>query len=660
MSFIEIAFKNIKKKFRHYLIYFTSTIFSVVIFNLFCSIYYNSSFEQYRFGAGKITTLFKGTAIAVLLFAAIFVLYSGSYFIKTQKKEIAIYSLLGMQKKQIAVMMFLETFLIGMLAVICGILIGTFTAGSFTSLLMRFMAVGTEVDFAVSAQAVFVTLLAFFILFVMSGFLAYRTIYRYKLITLLSAQKQSENLPRYSVSGVLISILILSTGYAAAMRMDVNQGGFKLLLPAFLIIVLMSIGTGLFFANTVPMIVSLLKKNKIIYYRSSQFIGFSQIAFRLKANARMLSVAALLTAITITMLSATYSLYCGLEDGTRYYAPYSYIAKDITEEQRQAIEQAISDVGEVNLINENEIKLLRTNIQGADGYLISESNYLKILKDTHTEYGVCINTRSDFAGGLKDEECYYISGDVQPSACEGLIGKKIAVTIEQGGNENLISDERGEQFQIIGAGLHKYIGMMDLYQHPTLVITDQTYQAYAKLLSADTFYGFKFDHDMLSGNTVAAIDEIVPKRLEHRGFPANISYYEVYKASFRLYGPYVFIGLFVGILFVAAVGSVLYYKMMIEAQEEAPRYQILRKIGMKEKEILASVYQQLGMVYGIPFLVGLIHTAFALLTYNRMMDLIGQETPTLQNAAMVVLLFITAYGGFYLLSVRSYCRIVLE
>lgn len=649
MNFIEIAFKNVKKKIGNYLIYFICTIFSVVIFNLFSSMYYNPAFETYRFGEGKMTTLLRGTAVAVLLFASVFVLYSSSYFIKTQKKEIAIYSLLGMRKNQIAMMMFFETFFVGILAVLCGTAISTFSADYFTSLLMKFMAVGTNVKFAVAPQAILATIGAFLILFIVCGLAAYRTIYRYRLITLLSAEKQSEGLPKYSHVGVFGAIFMVILSYGIAMVMDVNQSGFRLLLPAFIIILLITAGTYLLFQNVVPMVAAWLKKRTSLYYKTSNLVGLSQIAFRLQANSKMLAVAALLITTTITMLSATYSLYRGLEDSVRFYAPYSYLVKDITEEQYQEIQTIVTKVGEVRIASDDQIELLKTQIQGMDGYVMSESMYLKVLADTHTKYGTLANIKSDFTGGLRDGECYYISGDVQAEACEGLIGQSISIS--------------EEQFQIVGTGLHKYIGMMDLYQHSTLVISDDCYGKYRLELEeeqVDQFTGFVFDDDKKAKNTVAAIDQIIPARFDYGGFPGNASYYEVYKANFALYGPYVFIGLFIGILFVAAVGSVLYYKMIIEAQEERPRYRILRKIGMKKGEIRASVFKQLGMVYGIPLLIGLMHTVFALLTYNRMMDLIGQETPTLQNAIIVSILFLGAYGFFYLLSVRSYCKIILK
>lgn len=669
MTFFDIARKNIKKKFGSYLIYFFSTAFSVIIFNLFCSLYYNPAFVAYRFGKGKITTLFKGAAVAVLLFAFVFVLYSGSYFIKTQKKEIAIYSLLGMRKEQIAIMMFLETLLLGIAAVLFGVIAGGLSAGYLSSFLMRFMATGTSVSFSVDLRAVLITIISFCILFLMSGVQAYRTIYKYTLIELLSAEKQNEGVPKYSVVGAVAAFILLAVGYGISAFMNLNESGTKLLLPSFIVIVLVSAGTFFLFHNLIPMLVDLLKRKQTLYYQTSNFISISQIAFRLKANSNMLSIIALLCATTITMISASYSLYKGLEDGTDYYAPYSYLAKGITQQQHREIQKTVSDLGEVELVADDEICLINAKmqqneyrIQEGDGksisngepvnaYILSESKYLKIIKDTETPVGEYTNIRSDFSGGLNDTECYFIDGNVTDTYCRGLVGKEI----------DLLFQDKVNEYQVTGAGLHKYIGLLDLYQHPTVVVSDKVYESYykeAKESEMDTFYGFMFHDEMVSSATVAAIDKIVPARFHNGGLPGNSNYIGIYKANFSLYGSYVFIGFFIGILFILATGSVMYYKLIMEAQEEAFRYNILRKTGMKQGEIRLSIIKQLAIVYGIPLFIGLLHTVFALRTYNRMLELIGQENPTFLNALQVVVLFVVVYGLFYILSVKSYYRIV--
>ncbi len=669
VTFAEIALKNARKKFVSYLVYFFSTVFSVFIFNLFCTLYFNPAFEAYRFGTGKMNTLFKASAIAVLLFATVFTLYSGSYFIKTQKKEIALYSLLGMRKEQIAKLMFLETFFIGILAVVCGIIAGALLSGYFSRLLMRFMAVGTEVTFALKPQAVFVTAMSFAALFGISGYRAYQIIYKYQLIDLLSATKQSEGIPSFSPAGALLSVAILIVGYVTSAFLNLNQAGTKLLLPVFFVIICVGLGTYLLFRNFVPMAISICKRKRTRYYRITNFVSVSQIAFRLKANSRMLAVAALLISVTITMTSASYSLFHGLEDAVDFYAPYSYLAKGITEEQQAAIARTVADIGEVSVTACDEIPLCNVQMQNADyavqqedgkeehpgrvidAYLLSESKYLAIIRHTQTAAGTYGSMVSSFSGGLSDGECFFLDGNMRDTYCKRMVGERLTVTANTSSADYLIK----------GAALHKYIGLVDLYQHPTVVVGDGAYDDWAAIAGKDaitTFCGFQFDDDMAAVRTVAAIDEIVPARFTEGGLPGNISYIAMYRSNFALYGSYVFIGLFIGVLFLLAVGSILYYKLIMEAQEEAPRYEILRKTGMTRREIRIAIAKQLGLVYGIPFGVGLIHTVFALLTYNRMMEEIGQETPTFQNAMLIVLLFTASYGVFYACSVNSYRKIV--
>lgn len=616
------------------------------------------------------SVLFRAATIAVFLFATIFILYSGNYFIKTQKKEIAIYSLLGMRKEKIAVMLFLETFFISILAIICGTLIGTFSSQFFTALLMRLMAEGTSIPFQVEPKAIIVTIFVFIAIFILNGIRAYQTIYKYTLIDLLSATKQSEGVPAFSLLGAVAAIVLLAVGYVLAITMQVDVSGMRLLLPAFSIIICVTLGTLLLFRNFIPMVVALLKKRKLFYYKTSNFISVSQISFRLKANSKMLAVVALLTAITITMVSASYSFYSLIGgDGTECFAPFSYITKNITKQQHDQILKTVSDIGDVKIILEDKIELFNVTMQNdqyairdqqtgtavpgqsVEAYLMSESMYLKIISETHPLKGSYSEARTDFTGGLNDHTCYFLDGNAVTDYCKKLPGQQINVSF------------KGEStsYTVNGASQHKYIGALDLYKHPTLVVSDNNYQRYRSMVSADeidTFYGFQFDDDMKSGRTVDAINQFIPERFHNSGLPGNMSYIGIYKANFALFGSYVFIGFFLGILFLLASGSVMYYKLIMEAQEEAPRYEILRKTGMKKSEVLSSVAKQLGLIYGIPLFVGLIHTLFGLLTYNRMLGSAGQQTPTLQNAAMAVILFIAMYGVFYVLSVMSYQNII--
>lgn len=664
MNFFSIALNNVKKRFSSYFIYIISTICSVTIFTIFCSIYFNPQFSKYRSGGSKMGIVLQASAVLVIIFSAIFVLYSNKFFLKTRKKEIAIYSLLGMRKSQISKMLFCENMIMGLFATVCGIVLGMLFSRFFAMILLRLMAAGTKATFSIKIGAVITPIITFSILFVISSFNAYSIIYKYKLIDLLSASKEGERIPEYSALGGILSIILIVIGYIISMQMNVSLGGFKLLLPAFWVMVFIVSGTWLFFKNFIPMAMVKLKENKHFYYKIPNFISTSQIVYRIKANSTMLSVITILCTATIVLTSATYSLYRGLEESVSYYAPFSYMVENINKSQYRNIIDTVRQTDKVKITATNQFALIKVQVQNnkystktarqpgttANAFIISEDDYKSIIKNTKAKKGSMSNLKTDFNMELKDNQCYFIDGNIDDEYCKNL----------KGSNLNVYFTNQTSSYSIVGASLHKYIGISDLYERPTIVVNNKVYSSYIKQVSDDSivhFTGFMFDKPMDSESTVNALNKIVPTRLHIPGVP-NVSYIGFYKANFALFGVYVFIGSFLGILFMFAMGSIMYYKQIIEAQEEITRYDILRKTGMNKKEVKKSVSRQLGIIFGLPLVVGLVHTFFALLLYNRAMDVIGQETPTLLNALAVIIICIVIYVLFYAVSVKDYLKIV--
>jgi putative ABC transport system permease protein len=326
-------------------------------------LYYNPQFSQYRFGAGKMSTLFKASAVAVILFSSVFVVYANKFFVKTRKKEIAIYSLLGMKKSQIGRMLFYENIFMGVLAIVCGVLLGTLFSRFFAMILSNLMSSRVKVGFSIRIEAVITTAVAFFILFVINSFNAYAIIYRYRLIELLSAGKEGEKTPRYSALGGIVSILMIAAGYVISQVMDVNKGGLKLLLPSFLILFLVVTGTILLFQNFIPMVLFKLKQNENFYFKPANYISLSQIVYRIRANSRILSVIAVLSAATITIAGSTYSMYTSFEASWKYYSPFSYMCFNADELQYKGMLDTIKKVHEVKVASTNRFQLIK--VQGS-------------------------------------------------------------------------------------------------------------------------------------------------------------------------------------------------------------------------------------------------------------------------------------------------------
>ncbi len=131
MGLFSIAFKNVKRNFKNYAMYLTSMIFSVLIYSMFKAIEYNDQIANVADGMKTVSKSFSGASVIIALFVFIFIWYSNSFFIKKRKKEIGLYSMLGIKKKNIAAMMFYETMTMGVIALAIGIFLGAFFSKGF-------------------------------------------------------------------------------------------------------------------------------------------------------------------------------------------------------------------------------------------------------------------------------------------------------------------------------------------------------------------------------------------------------------------------------------------------------------------------------------------------------------------------------------------------
>ena len=173
MGLINIAIKNIKRNFYNYFLYFVSMIFSIMIYFIFTSIQYNTQVQEVVGSSITFSTVFKAASIVIAIFVAIFIWYSNSFFIKKRKKEVALYSLLGIRKKQIARMLFYENIVMGTAALAAGILMGSLFSKLFIMLLIRLMGFSANIIFMIPLKAVLNTSVVFIILFLITSIHGY-------------------------------------------------------------------------------------------------------------------------------------------------------------------------------------------------------------------------------------------------------------------------------------------------------------------------------------------------------------------------------------------------------------------------------------------------------------------------------------------------------
>ena len=662
-----MAVRNIQKKADTYLTYFLSTTFAVAIFFIFCSIYYNPEFENYHTGISKINILFKASAILVLIFSIVFVYYANALFIRSRKREIAVFSLLGMRKIEIGRLLFFETLLVGLGAIASGLLIGTLFSRFFSMILIKLMlagAPGSHMHFRISWQPFVVSIVIFLILFGLNAIYSLRMIYHCELIELLAAEKEGEKAPSFSVVSSILSVGLLGSAYGILLSFNGNEGALKLLGPVAIVCILLAVGTFLLFRNLVIWILSKCKGNIGFYYRTQNFISTSQLVYRIKANSNLFCVITLLSAFTISIMSSISSFYISLFDSMPIYAPYSYLCSNLEPAEKEQVQAAIQKDQKAKLYAVTDFEVLETSAS-LEGYKVdTNSEYGKIESGIGEAFSLDIIRFSDYQNivhdtkaieakgnkgaiyleDLQEGTCLFLDGNYDHKYSQNIIGKSIEVQTEGASSE---------AFKIADVSLYKYMGAA--YARTTLVLTDHDYEKCFPKKQQDKirhYTGIKLENPLESETLYKQLDSMLPNEKHTK------SYLEYHQLLFNMYGAYIFIGLFLGVLFLMATGSIIYYKQMMEARDDKGRYTILRKIGMTEREVHHSIRRQIGMVFLMPFVVAMIHTMVILKTYENLLYTITTDAPVLLYAMIVVGLFGAIYGLFYQFTVRGYMKMV--
>ncbi|PJI06985.1 MULTISPECIES: FtsX-like permease family protein [Clostridium] len=655
MTLFKLGVSNVKHNFGKYLSYFISTVFSVFMLFLFFSIYFNKQIQAFSGGKVKVDTAFKAASIIVIIFSALFIWYANSFFIKSRKKEMALYSILGMKKKEIGTLLFSENIFLGLFSIILGLPLGIIVSRFILQLLVNMMKSNVNIKFTLEPNAVIATILIFAVVFIFNSIRSSKVVYKYSLIELLSAEKECEVSTEGSKGMALISILMIFVGYVIAYTKTL-QGGSQMVYFGLLVLVLVVTGTYILFNNLIVILLKRLKKNKKLYYKGENLVSISQILYRIKANSNVLATIAIVSAVAITALGFTFSLYMSLEKQTALAAPYSLMYKAGNKELDTKIYDVINKHKEVKITHRSNISIveasgLTNKYKGPNGKdlkvpfgvkIISESEYNEILRYSE------LNKSADSLKMVKklklnkDNDCFFI--EVSTTDKKGFL-KGENVKIES-------SKARGEAFNlnIVDSDVNGVLGYN--LGGTTVVVTDKAFKrltnnnAYSSIL----IRGYSLNDSLKSEKLVSELNKIIPNEAYFD------SYFSEHVSEYRLMGSYVFIGMFLGILFVLSTGSILYYKQLIEAFADRERYRILRKIGTKKKETKHIISKQLALIFGMPLIISLLHSSVALAAY--IVKLMGASKLVVESTLAITAGYIIVYLFYYVISVSSYTKIV--
>lgn len=644
-----LAVSNIKNNRKTYIPFVLTAILTVMMYYILDALASNDSIDSMN-----VIAVLRMACGVMILFSVIFLFYTNSFLMKRRKKEIAVYNILGMGKGHIGKMLTLETLIVGGVSILGGIAGGMVFGKLMHLLLMRIIHYDVGMEFHITIQPVFDTVILFLFIFALTWFYNLFQIRLANPIELLRGSNVGEKEPKTKVILTLIGIVTMGAGYYLAVS---TANPIEALTKFFVAVILVIIGTySLFLAGSIAFL-KFLRKNKKFYYKSNHFVSVSGMLYRMKQNAVGLANICILSTIVMVMISSTVSLYAGMDDVLKFQFPHDYqLTLYDSEEENVAKAQNIIDEeiarGELEKTQEASYYYGATVVTKLkDGSFISDGAYgsggsslyssgelLELYMIPVEEYERLENV----AAQLKENEVIvYTTDENYGKSTIQINEKEFQVKKEL---EDFVLEEKNKSRIVPG-----------IY----LIVANRELAA-----EMDSMQSLKYsiDFDITENNDEKAdVEAKIAKRINEE-IP-NVSFnskQEGRETFFSFYGCLFFIGMYLGFMFLVATVLIIYYKQISEGMDDRERYVIMQKVGMEKKEIRRAVRSQILMVFFLPLAVAIVHIIVAFNVVTKLLAGLGLVNTGLFALCNVVtvLVFAAFYVIVFSITAREYYKIV--
>lgn len=664
--FARLAVVNIRKNKQIYVPYILACLFNVAMLYMMLFINHNAGMKTIRHSGDVLMITTMGVGV-IVIFSFIFLLYSNSFLMKRRQKELGLYNILGLEKKHISRVMMLENLFSALISFVGGILVGILGSKLALLLLLKLIKVPASFGFEVSVPAIRICLEVFGAIFVLILLVNIRKVYKTNPIQLLQAQNAGEKEPKAKWLMAVAGFICLFIGYYIAITTESPLSALALF---FVAVVLVMAGTYLLFTAGSIVILKLLRKNKKFYYKTRNFISVSGMIYRMKQNAAGLASICILSTGVLLLLSMTVSLYFGMGDimVNRYPfdtdAQISGISQEQSEQFQKVFAQAIEDyqVPAEKTVTETYLEIGCK--QGKNGIMIGQAysysedgNSVDLYTIRQSEYEKLTGEKTDLHDGeifawypseretdtLKiDDWDFAVKKWLEKaplSAMTNLVSNMAAIVVTDSDFE-YIDGLRTKMYE----GLDAYEAGKDLTVHLGVDIRGSSEE---KIRYGQAVYQALKDYchsDGFSENTIVIGG-------------VRQSEYETYYVD---NGSILFIGIFLGALFLMGTAMIIYYKQISEGYEDQGRFQIMQKVGMSRREVKGAIRRQILLVFFIPLVMAMVHISMAFPLIRRLLLLFGMANTKLYVGctAGTVLAFALVYGLIYSMTARSYYKIV--
>ncbi|NEZ80280.1 ABC transporter permease [Clostridium botulinum] len=661
IMYSKIALKNIKKSYKDYTIYFLTLILAVCIFYSFNSIESQKVLIEIEF-MSAIMKAISGVSVLVSIILGGLIVYANNFLIKRRKKELGMYMILGMGKRKISRILVTETFIVGVISLVGGLILGIGASQGLSTFTLKLFNVGMdEYKFIISTSAIGKTILYFGTMFLLVMIFNVFVISKYKVIDLLIANIKNEDIkfknPFIYLLTFVLCVISLGFSYKSLLEIpfDLERNLERnMSIPIALAIV----GTVLFFFSLAGVILYVTNKNKKIYFKGLNMFVLKQMNSKVNTNFTSMSLICLMLFITIVVLSTGINFKKVEEEGRRKITPFdasvTLYNKDENKNQKNHIEDMLNKIDFKKSKNE-KYAIYNDYYAG-----LKASELLKIKERNFARYNVYFSKISDYNKILK------LKGEKEITLNKG----EVLILSSSGGAINLINEKlksnrriniKGKEYLIKNDKvIEENLKTSSRADNPcTVVINDELVSDYK--ISSSVLNVMYLDKNREENNKKynKINDNYIKDEYKNLDISIDaITKDEVYSKSNGITSMMLFIAIYLGIVFLITSMAVLALQQLSEASDSIERYKALKRIGANKKMIDKTIFIQTLMYFSLPVILALIHSMVVIKIINDLTSMIINTANFRYSILITVLIFVIVYLEYFYITYAGYKNIV--
>ncbi len=634
-----IILKNFFRNIKNYGLYIFALIFSVALYFSFVLMSKDESAAEELSSGTMMSTGFIVGSVLLIVIIVTFVMFANTIFLKRRNQELALFQLIGLNRGRVFRILVLENAIIYFGSLMVGILFGFLLSRMLMMILLRIMQVELSVGLNFSMAAVGQTALLFIGIFVLLMIQNFIFLKRTRLLQMMTMNRASESdTRRLGMGTVLMGVLgiaMVSVGYYFSTQLMENIS--HLFLLVFGVLGLTIIGTYITFKFSVAFVLNMIRKSKKGHVNVTDVLSLTRIMFKMKSNAFLLTLIAVISALSIGLMSLSYITYYSTEKMVENTMPHDYVFHE--EEAMEFYEGLLDEEG----VDFESIQMPAVDYEAKTEGAISAD--LEALDFNGSTLYVNVVSEAHFSSVALGSNETIITGT--PSVMQTFIDYTLNEPV------TFVSDDYERSLELVDIQEAAVLPSMVSYGSPTAIVDETVYQELSENRSEEMQeQGVKMLHaiDITEGDSMDILN-----MMDHEENPLFESKIQQQTGQLQASGMTMFVIAFVGFAFLVTSGCILYFKQVGESEDEKGSYNVLRKLGFSEHEIIRGLSFKMIITFGVPLLIGLLHAYFAV---NAGWFLFGTEmwTPML----IVMGVYALFYSLFALLSLVHYKKVVRE